>query len=89
MEGANVVLAARSADKLAGVLKSLGDTRRALAFPCDVGEAVQVEDLMARAFERFGRIDVLVNNAGIVPDAGMKPERVPDGQHVLAGLRSA
>jgi NAD(P)-dependent dehydrogenase (short-subunit alcohol dehydrogenase family) len=38
--------------------------RRALAVACDVGEAAQVDDVVARTVDEFGRIDLLVNNAG-------------------------
>ncbi|NIB39892.1 SDR family oxidoreductase [Pseudomaricurvus alkylphenolicus] len=36
-----------------------------LALPCDVTDSAQVQETMARVVERFGRIDVLVNNAGV------------------------
>jgi NAD(P)-dependent dehydrogenase (short-subunit alcohol dehydrogenase family) len=49
---------------------------------CDVGDPAQVKALMNKAVERFGRIDVLVNNAGVVADAGMVPEKIPD--HLFA-----
>ena len=41
---------------------------RALAVRCDVADAVQVKSLMDAAVKAFGRIDVLVNNAGITRD---------------------
>ena len=78
-QGAHLVLAARSEDKLKEVarrLKAAG--HKAIAVKCDVSDTAQVKKLMQTAVAEFGRIDVLVNNAGIVPDAGMVAERVPD-----------
>jgi NAD(P)-dependent dehydrogenase (short-subunit alcohol dehydrogenase family) len=67
--GASVVLAARSADEIAAAAREIearpGDTpRRALAVPCDVTDEEQVANLVAQTLAAFGRIDVLVNNAG-------------------------
>jgi meso-butanediol dehydrogenase/(S,S)-butanediol dehydrogenase/diacetyl reductase len=62
-EGANVVLAARS-DRLAGVAASL-PADRTLAVTADVGVRADVDALIAAAVDRFGAIDVLVNNAGV------------------------
>ena len=50
----------------------------ALAVRCDVADASEVKDLFACACARFGRVDVVVNNAGIAADAGIIPEKVPD-----------
>ena len=51
----------------------------ALAIPCDVSDPGQVEAMVARAVERLGRVNILVNNAGVAPDAGAMPERIsPD-----------
>ncbi|MSQ28306.1 MAG: SDR family oxidoreductase [Dehalococcoidia bacterium] len=63
--GADVVLAARSASKLEAVatqVRALG--RRALAIPTDVTVASQVKRLAEEATREFGRIDILINNAG-------------------------
>jgi NAD(P)-dependent dehydrogenase (short-subunit alcohol dehydrogenase family) len=77
-QGANIVLAARSAEKLKDVAASIAKLGRAtLEVPCDVGDSAQVAALMQRAAERFGRVDILVSNAGTAADAGMLPERVP------------
>jgi NAD(P)-dependent dehydrogenase (short-subunit alcohol dehydrogenase family) len=78
-QGANLVLAARSEDKLQQLAKKLNAAgHKAIAVKCDVSDSGQVKNLMEAAVARFGRIDVLVNNAGIVGEAGMAPERIPD-----------
>ncbi len=74
-QGANIVLAARRVDKLKEVAASL--KAKTLVVACDIGEHAQVKALIEQAAAKFGRVDILVNNAGIVPDAGMKPERIP------------
>jgi 7-alpha-hydroxysteroid dehydrogenase len=66
--GANVVLAARTREQIEAVadkVRALG--ARALAVPCDVSERPQLENLVEKTMSEFGRIDVLVNNAGGSP----------------------
>ena len=77
--GANVVLAARSVDKLhevAGRLDGLGV--KTLVQSCDVTDPATVATAVANAWDTFGRIDVLVNNAGFIAEVGIMPERIPD-----------
>ncbi len=63
--GASVVLA--DVEPLGTVTEELtGIEGRVLAVPTDVRDETQVRDLMTQAVERFGRIDVLVNNAAVV-----------------------
>jgi len=59
--GAQVVAAARRPDRLEALAEECG----AVAVRCDVTEASDVERLVATTIERFGRVDVLVNNAGM------------------------
>ena len=63
-DGHRVVLAGRRVEPLQSVAKESG-TDRALAVPTDVGNPDSVAALFARIKEKFGRLDVLVNNAGV------------------------
>ncbi len=66
--GAHMVLAARSADDLEAVAaecRTLHPHAEVLTVPTDVTDEAQLERLVATTLERFGRVDVLVNNAGV------------------------
>ncbi len=63
-EGASVVVAARrDCSPVAEEIQAAGGT--ALALHVDVGEEPSVKEMMARAVERFGRLDILVSNAAV------------------------
>jgi 7-alpha-hydroxysteroid dehydrogenase len=69
--GAAVVGAARTAatlDELAESIRQAG--ARALAVPCDVNDSPQLEEVVSRTLKEFGRIDIVVNNAGGSPPSG-------------------
>ena len=64
-QGAHVVLAARTPETLEAAAAELrGEGASVLAVPCDVTQQTDVDAFFARTIERFGRLDVLVNNAG-------------------------
>lgn len=68
-DGFALALVARSADALRTFAGELaGEGIEAEAFPADVSDASQVEGLLKGVQERFGRLDALVNNAGITRD---------------------
>ena len=66
--GARVVCAARTPEQIEAVAeKASAFGARALAVPCDVSDRAQLEAVVSKAISEFGRIDVLVNNAGGSP----------------------
>ena len=63
-EGGRAALVARGEAKLDEAVAALGKGRAA-AFPLDVGDLRALEKLPGRVLERFGRLDLVVNNAGV------------------------
>jgi len=67
--GARLVLAARNAEKLAAAAEEIKKKGgEALVVPMDVASEEQIKAGFARALEKFGRLDILVNNAAIARD---------------------
>ncbi len=66
-EGAAVVVAARREDRLEDLVERIeGNGSRALAVSCDVTDEDQAHDLIRKAKEEFRRVDIVVNNAGVM-----------------------
>jgi NAD(P)-dependent dehydrogenase (short-subunit alcohol dehydrogenase family) len=67
--GADVVIASRNADACEAVAAQVREEtgRRALARGCHVGRWDELDALADAAYDEFGRVDVLVNNAGMSP----------------------
>ena len=62
--GASVALLARDGAALETLAESLGP--QALALPCDVAEAASLAMALAQTQRHFGRLDVMINNAGVI-----------------------
>jgi NADP-dependent 3-hydroxy acid dehydrogenase YdfG len=63
--GAKVVLAARREDQLKTIVAEIGDN--AIYIPTDVSKRTDLDNLIQQAIDKFGHVDVLWNNAGIMP----------------------
>ena len=66
--GADVIITSRKADAceaVAAEIEALG--RCAMAYGCHVGHWGEIDAMVEAAYERFSRIDILINNAGMSP----------------------
>ncbi len=78
--GARLVLVARRADRLQAVAAGLDD---ALVVAADITRPDDVERVVAEALDRFGRIDVLVNNAGMADSVPAEDESLQEFRQVV------
>jgi NAD(P)-dependent dehydrogenase (short-subunit alcohol dehydrogenase family) len=85
-QGARLALCARDADELDRARRELAENLGAdvLALPCDVTEPEQVEAFMRAVLEHYGRIDVLINNAGVIMSGPHEHMTAEDYEHALA-----
>ena len=83
-EGARVVLGDLDLGATEAAAKQLGGDEVALAVRCDVTKADEVDALVAAAVERFGGLDIMVNNAGITRDATMRKMTEEQFDQVIA-----
>lgn len=67
--GANVALTARSEDALKKVADSVNSDSETLVVPADVGSTDDLEAVVDGVIDRFGQLNILVNNAGQLPKA--------------------
>ncbi len=83
-QGAKVVLGARRIERrqsLAGELNSHGG--RALAVKTDVTDRNQVQRLVDEAVQTYGRVDVIINNAGLMPHSPLERLKVDDWNRMI------
>ena len=75
--GSNVVLLARGRDAIADIAGEIGDA--ALAVPCDISRYWEVEAAVTAASDAFGRVDILINNAGVIEPISHMATSDPEG----------
>jgi len=83
-QGASVVLGARRVDRiqaLAGELTGTGG--KALALKTDVTHREQVQALVDAAVQTYGKIDVMINNAGLMPQSPLERLKVDDWDRMI------
>ena len=75
--GANVALLARSQEAIADLQGEIGDA--AIAIPCNVARYTEMSSAVQTTLQAFGRLDVLINNAGVVEPIARIADMDPDG----------
>ena len=83
-EGARVVLGDLDLDRTREAAETLGGADVARAARCDVTSAADVDALVATAVADFGRLDIMVNNAGITRDATLRKMTEQQFDEVIA-----
>jgi len=82
--GATVALAARRADRIDALAAEINDANgKALAVPTDVADREQVKALVAAVVEKFGRVDVMLNNAGLMPLAPLEDLKTDEWDQMI------
>lgn len=82
--GAKVVLAARREDRLISLKRTIEEQGGAAIYKVtDISSHPEVEDLARLAVDTFGRIDVLVNNAGIMPLSYLHEKKVSEWDQMI------
>src|ERR1700679_1137442 len=78
-QGAKVVLGARRKDRIDAVAKEISASGgKAIGFATDVRKRAEVGALIQGAVDTFGRVDVLLNNAGVMPNAPIEALKVDE-----------
>src|ERR1700688_4471097 len=86
-QGAKVVLGARRSDRIDAVVQEISASDgKAIGFVTDVTKRAEVEALIQGAVDGFGRVDVLLNNAGIMPIAPIEALKVDEWDRQLLGV---
>ncbi|HAI93801.1 MAG TPA: oxidoreductase [Xanthomonadaceae bacterium] len=82
--GAAVVLGARRVERIQSIAADIvAGGGQALAVPTDVTDPAQVQALVDAAVQAFGRVDVLINNAGLMPQAPLERRTLTDWDRTI------
>jgi NADP-dependent 3-hydroxy acid dehydrogenase YdfG len=83
-QGASVVLGARRVDRLQSLADELtGRGGKALAVTTDVTDCDQLKRLVDSAVQAYGRIDIMINNAGLMPQAPLERLKIDEWDQII------
>src|SRR6266496_4321382 len=83
-QSAIIILGARRADRIQSLARELSDKgERALAITTDVTKYDQVKKLVDTAVQTYGRIDVIINNAGLMPQSPLDRLKIDEWNQMI------
>ena len=82
-QGASIVLGARRQDRIEALARELTERRQGIAMTTDVTDRAQVKNLVDAAVQAFGRVDVMVNNAGLMPQSRFDRLKVDEWDQMI------
>ena len=82
-QGALVALGARRTERIQALAEELGGNGKAIAVETDVTQCDQVKNLVDTAVQSFGRIDIIINNAGLMPQSLLERGKVDDWDRMI------
>lgn len=83
-DGASIVLGARRVERIESLSKELTENGgKALAIATDVTKYEQVKNLVDTAVQKFGRVDVIINNAGLMPHSPLERLKIAEWNQLV------
>ena len=83
-QGATVVFGARRVERIEALARELESSgRKAMAIQTDVTQSAQVQRLVDAAVAAYGRIDVMINNAGLMPHSPLERLKIADWDRMI------
>ena len=83
-KGATVVLGARRVNRLEALAKELNAKGgKALVMATDLTDSKQVQRLVDVAVEKYGRVDVIINNAGLMPQSRLELRKIDEWDRMI------
>lgn len=83
VQGALVALGARRTERIHALANELGGSGKAIALETDVTHREQVKRLVDAAVQTYGRIDIMINNAGLMPQSMLESLMVDDWDRMI------
>jgi NAD(P)-dependent dehydrogenase (short-subunit alcohol dehydrogenase family) len=87
-EGCRVAITGRRVDKLHEGIASVQSEHPILAFPCNVADRASVDDLFVWAEKALGRVDMLINSAGVNVPKRLMMELAPENWDLLMSVNA-